>query len=153
MQTANYAVPKPVVNLSAVQVTSDIGHLSMDLLTHSLPPSLQLLLALFGQLVFLAVGALVIYQSFGSIAQFSHHSQIAGLTMNVLHLVIPVSFGLMLVLVLTRGVQMLRRASAGSTTPPPERRGNDLGFRRSADRAAAAWCRSSRCSWPRRRWR
>jgi TRAP-type C4-dicarboxylate transport system permease small subunit len=89
-----------VVYLGAVQVTDENGHLRMDLLMQYLPPRLRRLFEIFGHLVFLAVSALIIYQSFDSIAQFGHRSQVAGLPMNVLHLMIPVSFGLMFLLVL-----------------------------------------------------
>ena len=93
-----------IVYLGAVQVTREDGHLSMDLITQSLAPRWRKAVKIVGSLVFLAICALIIYQSFDSIAQFTQVSQIAGLPMNVLHMVIPVSFGLMFLLVLAQGV-------------------------------------------------
>jgi TRAP-type C4-dicarboxylate transport system permease small subunit len=97
-----------MVYLGAVEVTRDNGHLSMDLLLRNLPARMRQAFEVFGQLVFLAIAALIIYQARDSIAQFTHHSQIAGLPMDVLHMIIPVSFGLMSILVLVRGIGTLR---------------------------------------------
>jgi TRAP-type transport system small permease protein len=96
-----------IVYLGAVDVTRDDGHLSMDLVTQTLPLRWRHAIRLVGNLVFLAVSALIIYQSFDSIAQFNQVSQIAGLPMNVLHTVVPLSFGLMFLLVLARCVQII----------------------------------------------
>jgi TRAP-type C4-dicarboxylate transport system permease small subunit len=65
--------------------------------------------------VFLAVGALIIYQANDSIRQFTHHSQIAELPMDVLHAVIPASFALMVVLVVMHGIAGLREAADESS--------------------------------------
>jgi TRAP-type C4-dicarboxylate transport system permease small subunit len=97
-----------MVYLGAVEVTRDNGHLSMDLLLRNLPTRLRQAFEIFGHLVFLAVAALIIFQARDSIAQFTHHSQIAGLPMDVLHIIIPVSFALMFILVVVRGVATLR---------------------------------------------
>jgi len=99
-----------MVYLGAVQVTSDNGHLRMDLVTQNLPAGLRRMFEIFSYLVFLAVSALIIYQAYGSIAQFNHHSQIAGLPMNALHLVIPVSFSLMFILAVGHVLRVLRRS-------------------------------------------
>jgi TRAP-type C4-dicarboxylate transport system permease small subunit len=108
-----------MVYLGAVQVTSDNGHLRMDLLMQYVPAQLRRTFEVFGYLVFLAVGALIIYQSFDSIAQFGHHSQVAGLPMNVMHVMIPVSFGLMFVLVVGHVLRAMRRPVGGSDTQSP----------------------------------
>lgn len=96
-----------LVYLGAVEVTRDDGHLSMDLVTQSLRPRWRRPIALVGNLVFLAVCALIIYQAIGSISEFSHYSQIAGLPMNVLHAVIPVSFVLMFLLVAAHCIRIV----------------------------------------------
>ena len=97
-----------MVYLGAVEVTRDNGHLSMDLLLRILPARMRQAFELYGGLVFLAVAALIIYQAHDSIAEFTHHSQIAGLPMDVLHSIIPVSFALMFILTLVRGIGTLR---------------------------------------------
>ncbi len=99
-----------MVYLGAVQVTSDRGHLRMDLAVQGLPWRWRRAVGLIGDLVFLAVGALIIYQANDSIRQFTHHSLIAQLPMDVLHAVIPLSFALMVVLVVMRAIADLREA-------------------------------------------
>lgn len=101
-----------VVYLGAVDVTRDGGHLSMDLITHSLNPRWRRPVELLRNLVFLAVCVLITYQAIGSISEFSHYSQIAGLPMNVLHTVIPVSFVLMFFLVAARCIRIVFMADA-----------------------------------------
>jgi TRAP-type C4-dicarboxylate transport system permease small subunit len=103
-----------VVYLGAVEVTRDDGHLSMDLITHALTPRWRRPVELLRNLVFLAVCALITYQAIGSIAEFSHYSQIAGLPMNVLHTVIPVSFVLMFLLVAARCIRIVFMADEGT---------------------------------------
>lgn len=104
-----------MVYLGAVQVTNDQGHLRMDLLVQGLPRRWRRAAGLIGDLVFLAVGALIIYQANDSIRQFTHHSQIAELPMDVLHAVIPASFALMVVLVVMHGIAGLREAGDESS--------------------------------------
>jgi len=96
-----------VVYLGAVEVTRDDGHLSMDLITHALSPRWRRPVELLRNLVFLAVCALITYQAIGAISEFNHYSQIAGLPMNVLHTVIPVSFVLMFLLVAARCIRIV----------------------------------------------
>jgi TRAP-type C4-dicarboxylate transport system permease small subunit len=96
-----------VVYLGAVDVTRDGGHLSMDLITQSLKPRWRRPVELIRNLVFLAVCALITYQAIGSISEFTHYSQVAGLPMNVLHTVIPVSFVLMFLLVTARCIRLV----------------------------------------------
>jgi TRAP-type C4-dicarboxylate transport system permease small subunit len=108
-----------MVYLGAVQVTSDRGHLRMDLVVQGLPWRWRRAAGLIGDLVFLAVGGLIIYQANDSIRQFTHHSLIAQLPMDVLHTVIPVSFALMVVLVVMHAIADLRGAGdAPSRTVP-----------------------------------
>lgn len=108
-----------LVYLGAVQVTSDNGHLRMDLLMQYIPIRIRRLFELFGHLVFLAVAGLIVYQSFDSIAQFGHHSQIAGLPMDVLHMMIPVSFVLMFLLAAGHMLRTMRLLSDGDPAIPP----------------------------------
>jgi TRAP-type transport system small permease protein len=103
-----------VVYLGAVDVTRDGGHLSMDLLTHSLKPRWRRPIELIGNLVFLAVCALITYQAIGAISEFGHYSQIAGLPMNMLHTVIPVSFVLMFLLVAARCIRIVSMVDEGT---------------------------------------
>ena len=98
-----------MVYLGAVQVTSEDGHLRMDLAVRALPWRWRRLAKLAGDFVFLAVGALIIWQAHDSIAQFTHSSQIAGIRMDLLHVIIPVSFALMVLLVLAHNVSAYRQ--------------------------------------------
>ena len=107
-----------MVYLGAVQVTSDNGHLSMDLVLRYLPPRWQAIVEFIGHLIFVAVAALIVYQAYFSIAQFTHHSQIASLPMNVVHSVIPVSFGLMATVVILHAVTRLRGSRAANGSAP-----------------------------------
>jgi TRAP-type C4-dicarboxylate transport system permease small subunit len=107
-----------MVYLGAVQVTSDNGHLSMDLVLRYLPPRWQAIVEFCGHLVFVAVSALIVYQAHFSIAQFTHHSQIASLPMNVVHAVIPVSFVLMAAVVILHAVARLHGPGVAAETAP-----------------------------------
>jgi TRAP-type C4-dicarboxylate transport system permease small subunit len=108
-----------LVYLGAVEVTRDDGHLSMDLVTQSLRPRWRRPIALVGNLVFLAVCALIIYQAIGSISHFSYYSQIAGLPMNALHTVIPVAFALMFLIVAVRSVRITFMGNADGKQKHP----------------------------------
>lgn len=108
-----------LVYLGAVEVTRDDGHLNMDLITHALRPRWRRPIALVGNLVFLAVCALIIYQAIGSISHFSYYSQIAGLPMDVLHTVIPIAFGLMFVIVAARCIRIVFMADADGEQKHP----------------------------------
>jgi TRAP-type C4-dicarboxylate transport system permease small subunit len=107
-----------MVYLGAVLVTSDNGHLRMDLLTRMLPARWRWRIETIGNLIFLAIGALVIYQAQESITQFHFRSQVAGLPMDVLHTVVPVSFALMVVLVLAHIVRTWRHDPASDDQTP-----------------------------------
>lgn len=108
-----------IVYLGAVDVTRDDSHLSMDLITQALKPRWRLPVVLLRNLVFLAVCALIVYQAIGSISQFSYYSQIAGLPMNVLHTVIPVSFALMFLLVAARCIRIVSTADPDAAQKHP----------------------------------
>jgi TRAP-type transport system small permease protein len=107
-----------MVYLGAVQVTSDNGHLSMDLALRYLPTRWQAMVEFCGHLVFVAVSALIVYQAYFTIAEFTHHSQIASLPMNVIHAVIPVSFILMATVVILHAVARLHGAGSAAETAP-----------------------------------
>lgn len=103
-----------LVYLGAVDVTREGGHLSMDLVTQSLRPRWRRALELLANLVFLAVCALIVYQAIGTLPQYNYYSQVAGLPVDVLHTVIPVSFSLMFLLVAARCVRIVFTADEGS---------------------------------------
>jgi TRAP-type C4-dicarboxylate transport system permease small subunit len=63
---------------------------------------------LLGNIVFIAVGVLIVYQSIYSIAEFTHHSQVANLPMDVVHTVIPVSFVAIVILLVIQSIQDIR---------------------------------------------
>src|SRR6187402_593809 len=71
-----------MVYLGAVLVTAVDQHLRMDLVVLLLGEKARVVLHLLGNIVFMAVGLLIVYQSFYSIAEFSHHSQVANLPMD-----------------------------------------------------------------------
>lgn len=89
-----------MVYLGSILVTLDRQHLRMDLLSQMLGKQAQLVLETIGALVFAAVGGVIVYQSFDSIRSLSHRSQVADLPMNIIHAVVPVSFGIMVLIML-----------------------------------------------------
>jgi TRAP-type C4-dicarboxylate transport system permease small subunit len=97
-----------IVYLGAVEVTRDGGHLSMDLITQSLSARWRRPVEFLRNLVFLAVCALIVYQAIGSISEFTHRSQVANIPVNLLHLVIPISFSAMFLLIAVRCVRLAR---------------------------------------------
>ncbi len=77
---------------------------------------------MLGNAVFIAVALLIIYQAPLTIAEFSHHSQVANLPMDVVHTVIPVSFVaivLFLVAQSVQDIQTLRRGGGTATIDTP----------------------------------
>jgi TRAP-type C4-dicarboxylate transport system permease small subunit len=102
-----------MVYLGAVIVTAERQHLKMDLLSKALGPTFDKVTDLLAALVFVAVGGLIIYQSYFSIREFTHRSQVADLPMNVLHLVIPVSFALMVIATLALAISDFARRGKG----------------------------------------
>jgi TRAP-type C4-dicarboxylate transport system permease small subunit len=107
-----------MVYLGAVQVTSDNGHLSMDLALRYLPARWQAIVEFCGHLVFVAVSALIVYQAYFTLAEFTHHSQIASLPMDIVHAVVPVSFALMAAVVMLHSIARLHGASIADETAP-----------------------------------
>ena len=97
-----------MVYLGAVLVTAVDQHLRMDLVVLLLGEKARVVLHLIGNLVFIAVGMLIVYQSFYSISEFTHHSQVANLPMDVVHTVIPVSFVAIVILLVAQSIQDIR---------------------------------------------
>jgi TRAP-type transport system small permease protein len=97
-----------MVYLGAVLVTAGDQHLKMDLLLQMLGPRVQRALRLIGDAVFVATGLLIVYQAPESISQFTHHSQVAGLPMHIVHLAVPVSFVLIVAFIVLRAVAELK---------------------------------------------
>jgi TRAP-type C4-dicarboxylate transport system permease small subunit len=90
------------VYLGAALVTWDGGHLRMDLISRSMPGLLRYLVNGLAVASFLAVGGIIIYQSFEAIAAFTHLSQVAEVPMQLMHIVIPLSFVIILLFILLR---------------------------------------------------
>ncbi len=97
-----------MVYLGAIVVTATDQHLRMDLLAQLLSRKTQLVLRLIGNAVFIATGLLIVYQSRDSISVFKHHSQVANLPMDVMHMVIPVSFVAIVVLLVFLSIEDIR---------------------------------------------
>ena len=113
-----------MVYLGAIIVTAESAHLKMDLVLSSLPPLAKASLELVGALLFAVLGGLIIYQSWYSIAEFTHVSQVAEIPMQAMHIVIPISFALMVAAALVVAFTEMRAASSGESPQPPEP-GND----------------------------
>lgn len=113
-----------IVYLGAIVVTAQSAHLKMDLVLSSLPPKAKATLELIGALLFTVLGALIIYQSWFSIAEFTHVSQVAEIPMQVLHIIIPISFALMIIAALTVAFRELRQATQQQPNPASSQ-GND----------------------------
>jgi TRAP-type C4-dicarboxylate transport system permease small subunit len=89
----------------------------MDLVLQMLGERTQRVLRLVGYVVFIAVSLLIIYQAPGSISQFTHHSQIAGLPMDIVHSVIPVSFALIVIALVRLAIDDFRNLTQGNERP------------------------------------
>lgn len=113
-----------LVYLGAIIVTAESAHLKMDLVLSSLPPLAKASLELVGALLFAVLGGLIIYQSWFSIAEFTHVSQVAEIPMQAMHIVIPISFALMVAAALVVAFVEMRAASSGEPPQPPKP-GND----------------------------
>lgn len=109
-----------MVYLGAVLVTATDQHLRMDLVVQLLGERARVVLHLIGNIVFIAVGLLIIYQSFFTIAEFTHHSQVANLPMDVVHTVIPVSFIAIVILLVAQSIQDIRTLSHGGGASPAD---------------------------------
>ncbi len=103
-----------MVYLGAVLVTWDGTHLRMDLFSVGLTGFWRRFVDFATAFLFLAAGGLIIYQSITSIAKFTHHSQVAGLPMYVVHAIVPVSFAVMMLCVLVRAFTRTGTGSKGS---------------------------------------
>ncbi|MGE0038328.1 MAG: TRAP transporter small permease, partial [Xanthobacteraceae bacterium] len=68
-----------MVYLGAVLVTASDQQLRMDLIFQFLGERQRVALHLLGNLVFITVGLLIIYQAPATISEFTHHSQVANL--------------------------------------------------------------------------
>ena len=107
-----------LVYLGAIVVTAQSAHLKMDLVLSSLPTAARVTLELIGALLFAVLGGLIIYQSWFSIAVFTHVSQVAEIPMQAMHIVIPISFALMIVAALVVAFNEVAAVRTGK--PPPE---------------------------------
>lgn len=107
-----------MVYLGSILVTLDRQHLRMDLLSQMLGKRAHLVLEAIGTLVFAAVGGVIVYQSFESIRSLAHRSQVADLPMNVVHIVVPASFAVMVLIMLFLFLNDIRGRSKGCETVP-----------------------------------
>ncbi|MSQ20489.1 MAG: TRAP transporter small permease [Betaproteobacteria bacterium] len=106
-----------IVYLGAVLVTWDQNHLKMDLLSKMLTGWSRRVCDIAAVVLFVAAGALIIYQSVTSIASFTHTSLVAGIPMSWLHMIIPASFALMILCVLARTFSADPGPATGSDVP------------------------------------
>ena len=106
------------VYLGAIVVTAQGVHLKMDLVLSHLSPLVRAIVELIGALLFAVLGGLIIYQSWFSIAEFTHVSQVAEIPMQALHIIVPFSFALMVVAALAVAIRDLRAAMSGQTARP-----------------------------------
>jgi TRAP-type C4-dicarboxylate transport system permease small subunit len=102
-----------MVYLGTVLVTATDQHLRMDLVVQLVGERWRVLLHLLGNIVFIAVGVLIVYQAFFTISEFTHHSQVANLPMDVVHTVIPVSFVAIVILLVVQSIQDIRTLMQG----------------------------------------
>ena len=110
-----------MVYLGAVLVTASGQHLRMDLVVQLLGEKSQVFLHLVGNLVFIAVGAADRLSGAATIAEFTHHSQVANLPMDVVHTVIPVSFVAIVILLVAQSVQDIRTLMRGGGAAPTDK--------------------------------
>jgi len=97
-----------MVYLGAILVTASDQHLKMDLIAKLMGPKTQTVLQLIGRAVFIICGLLIVYQAPQSISQFTHRSQVADLPMQIVHMVIPVSFAVIVLLIAVLAIKDLR---------------------------------------------
>lgn len=90
------------VYLGGVLVTWDGGHLKMDLLSKTLPGAPRAIVNGFSTLVFIGIGALIVYQSWFAIQDLTHVSQVAEVPMHLMHAIIPISFVLITLFIVIR---------------------------------------------------
>ncbi len=111
------------VYLGAIIVTAQGVHLKMDLVLSHLSPLVRAIVELIGAVLFSVLGGLIIYQSWFSIAEFTHVSQVAEIPMQALHVIVPFSFALMVVAALAVAIRDVRTALSGQGAQP--RHGSD----------------------------
>ncbi len=114
-----------MVYLGAIIVTAQSAHLKMDLVLSSLPPVAKAALELTGALLFAVLGGLIVYQSWFSIAEFTHVSQVAEIPMQAMHIVVPVSFILMIIAALAVALTEMGSALSGEPSGKTDKTGND----------------------------
>jgi TRAP-type C4-dicarboxylate transport system permease small subunit len=105
-----------MIYLGAVLVTASDEHLRMDLVIQLLGEKSRAFFHLLGNVVFIAVALLIIYQAPATISEFTHHSQVANLPMDVVHVVIPVSFVAIVLLLVGKSVQNIQTLMRGGGT-------------------------------------
>jgi TRAP-type C4-dicarboxylate transport system permease small subunit len=96
----------------------------MDLLSKALGRTFDKVTDLLAALVFVAVGGIIIYQSYFSIREFTHRSQVADLPMNILHFVIPASFALMVIATLALAISDVARNGKGPLDTADSQKGD-----------------------------
>lgn len=105
-----------MIYLGAVLVTASGEHLRMDLVIQLLGEKSRAFFHLLGNIAFIAVALLIIYQAPATISEFTHHSQVANLPMDVVHVVIPVSFVAIVLLLVGKSVQNIQTLMRGGGT-------------------------------------
>lgn len=105
-----------MIYLGAVLVTASDQHLRMDLIVQLLGDKARVVLHLLGNVAFIAVALLIIYQAPATISEFTHHSQVANLPMDIIHAVIPVSFVAIVLLLVAQSIQDIRTLMRGGGT-------------------------------------
>ena len=105
-----------MIYLGAVLVTASDEHLRMDLVIQLLGEKSRAFFHLLGNVTFIAVALLIIYQAPATISEFNHHSQVANLPMDVVHVVIPVSFVAIVLLLVGKSVQNIQTLMRGGGT-------------------------------------
>jgi C4-dicarboxylate transporter, DctQ subunit len=106
------------VMLGAALVTRDNQHLRMDAVYHLAPPRLRRALNLLSTLAFLGAAAFLLVQSLrvvALVASTGQESVVAGVPMVIPYAAIPVSFALIVVLLVWR-FRAFVRADAGDET-------------------------------------
>jgi TRAP-type C4-dicarboxylate transport system permease small subunit len=106
------------VMLGAALVTQDNQHLRMDAVYHLAPPRLRRALNLLSTLAFLGAAAFLLVQSLrvvALVASTGQESVVAGVPMVIPYAAIPVSFALIVVLLVWR-FRAFVRADAGDET-------------------------------------
>ena len=110
------------VMLGAALVTWENQHLRMDAVYHLVPPRLRRWLNLLSTLAFLGVGVFLLVQSLrvtALVASTGQESVVAGVPMVIPYAAIPVSFGLIVVLLVWRFRAFLRAETGDDPVTAP----------------------------------